>query len=121
MRPSEQCEQGAGNSSSHVEAERPGLEAGSLEAFCPIAIGCAGAREQSCAGEATWKHATTLSRTYGLWPMMRPGEVSGATRALKCLWHEVRVGERTRTYVKRDVHARRSYIHTQSYSWLRRT
>eukprot|EP00966_Prymnesium_polylepis_P095076 2201390-Prymnesium_polylepis.2 len=31
----------------------------------------------------------------GLWPMMRPGAVSGATRALWCLWHEVRVDERT--------------------------
>eukprot|EP00966_Prymnesium_polylepis_P270709 6254068-Prymnesium_polylepis.1 len=25
----------------------------------------------------------------------RPGTVSGATRALQCLWHEVRVDERT--------------------------
>jgi hypothetical protein len=33
---------------------------------------------------------TTLSR--GLWPMMRPGAASGATRALRCrVWHEVRV------------------------------
>ena len=31
----------------------------------------------------------------GQWPMMRPGAVSGATRALRCLWHEVRVDERT--------------------------
>ena len=32
----------------------------------------------------------------GLWPMMRPGAVSGATRALLCrVWHEVRVDERT--------------------------
>eukprot|EP00966_Prymnesium_polylepis_P255840 5910865-Prymnesium_polylepis.1 len=27
--------------------------------------------------------------------MMRPGAVPGATRALQCLWHEVRVDERT--------------------------
>jgi hypothetical protein len=31
-----------------------------------------------------------------LWPMMRPGAVSGATHALRCrVWHEVRVDERT--------------------------
>eukprot|EP00966_Prymnesium_polylepis_P201112 4659820-Prymnesium_polylepis.1 len=32
----------------------------------------------------------------GLWPMMRPGAVLGATRALRGrVWHEVRVDERT--------------------------
>eukprot|EP00966_Prymnesium_polylepis_P132583 3064918-Prymnesium_polylepis.1 len=34
-------------------------------------------------------------RQYGLWPMMRPAAVSGAMRALRCLWHGVRVDERT--------------------------
>eukprot|EP00966_Prymnesium_polylepis_P239103 5530183-Prymnesium_polylepis.1 len=31
--------------------------------------------------------------------MMRPGAVSGATRALRCLWHKVRVDERAVNYV----------------------
>eukprot|EP00966_Prymnesium_polylepis_P031562 734194-Prymnesium_polylepis.1 len=26
--------------------------------------------------------------SHGLWSMMSPGAVSGATRALRCLWHE---------------------------------
>jgi hypothetical protein len=34
---------------------------------------------------------------YGL--MMRPGAVSGATRALRCLWHEVRDDERSNRYM----------------------
>jgi hypothetical protein len=44
-------------------------------------------------------HAETYTAMAGgLWPMMRPGAVSGATRALRCLWHEVRVDERTVRY-----------------------
>eukprot|EP00966_Prymnesium_polylepis_P193670 4488910-Prymnesium_polylepis.1 len=31
-----------------------------------------------------------------LWPMMRPGAMSDATRALRSLWHEIRVGPATR-------------------------
>eukprot|EP00966_Prymnesium_polylepis_P042526 987985-Prymnesium_polylepis.1 len=41
-----------------------------------------------------------IYKSDGRWPMAdgrwwRPGTVSGTTRALRCLWHEVRVGEKT--------------------------
>eukprot|EP00966_Prymnesium_polylepis_P240979 5573267-Prymnesium_polylepis.1 len=44
-------------------------------------------------------------------PMMRPGPETDATRALRCLWHEIRVDERTRhrPQVRRVTH---THTHT---------
>jgi hypothetical protein len=36
----------------------------------------------------------------GRWPMLSPEAVSGATRALRCLWHEVCVDERYSINIK---------------------
>eukprot|EP00966_Prymnesium_polylepis_P163741 3785113-Prymnesium_polylepis.1 len=46
--------------------------------------------------------ADSAPRPGGLWPMMRPGTVSGATRALRCrVWHEVVVVCRPRSALTR--------------------
>eukprot|EP00966_Prymnesium_polylepis_P139414 3221504-Prymnesium_polylepis.1 len=40
---------------------------------------------------ATW----SFQGVCGRWPMLSPETVSGATGALRCLWHEICVDERT--------------------------
>eukprot|EP00966_Prymnesium_polylepis_P127710 2952794-Prymnesium_polylepis.1 len=68
----------------------PGLERGSM----PVRL----LRSVADTARNTHTHAQTPlggpQRT-GLWPMVRPGAVSDATRALRCLWLEIRVDERT--------------------------
>eukprot|EP00966_Prymnesium_polylepis_P121612 2810960-Prymnesium_polylepis.1 len=49
-----------------------------------------------CTMDRHWPSTQTAAALgRGLWPMMRPGAMSGATRAMRCLWHEIRVDERT--------------------------
>ena len=53
-------------------------------------------RGRAATGFARLASARSFTYTYGLWPMMRPEAVTGATRALWCRdWHEVRVDART--------------------------
>jgi len=56
----------------------------------------AAGRGRAATGFARLASARSFTYTYGLWPMMRPEAVTGATRALRCRdWHEVRVDART--------------------------
>eukprot|EP00966_Prymnesium_polylepis_P000832 18894-Prymnesium_polylepis.1 len=54
---------------------------------------------------ALWFFDRSRGRACGLWPMMRPGAVSGATHALRCLWHEVRVVSVSCACVRRAIWA----------------